>query len=249
MINRMFYKGRAKMNLKGKWLIAALVALVFLIADGQKVFRFKFRTNTAGTQNFGDQMINQVTGIIPHSGIVTFFRDNVSLFLPIALIGILAGIVFQIFVMNPLTVGPYQYFRKNDLGEETLDMNDLLWVFRSKYYLNIVKIMFLMDLKIVLWTLLFIIPGVIKAYEYSMIPFLLSRNKNMTSAEAFSASKLLTEGNKADLFVLDLSFIGWYLLGSIPFGLGTPFVKAYELQTRSGIFNDWVGDTEPDFRS
>lgn len=249
MINRMFYKDRAKMNLQGKWLIAALVALVYLIANGQKVFQFNFESNTRGTQNIGDQMTNQLPGILPHSGTVTFFRDNVSLFLPIVLIGILAGIVFQIFVMNPLSVGPYQYFRKNDLGEESMGMNDLLWAFRSKHYLDIVKTLFLMNLKIVLWTLLFIIPGVIKAYEYSMIPFLLARNKNMTSAEAFSASKFLTEGNKMDLFVLDLSFIGWYLLGAIPFGLGTPFVKAYEFQTRSGIFNDWVGDTEPDYRS
>ena len=139
IINRMFYKNRAKMNLKGKWLIAALVALVFLIANGQKVFRFNFGSNTAGTQNVGDQMTNQLMGIVPHSGVVTFIKDNVSLFLPIVLIGILAGIAFQIFVMNPLSVGPYQYFRKNDLGEETIDMNDLLWVFRSKYYLNIVK--------------------------------------------------------------------------------------------------------------
>lgn len=252
MINRMYYKTRAKMNLKGKWLIAALVALVFLITNGQEVFNFNFGSKTGiNSQDLGNSVKNQVQGMVPYGGFLGYFQDHifpfVGIVVPFILIGVLAGIAFQVFVMAPLSLGPYQYFRKNDLGEENRDINTLLWAFRNPNYLSIVKTMFMMKLKILLWTLLFIIPGVVKSYEYSMIPFLLSRNSNMTATEAFSASKLMTSGKKGDLFVLDLSFIGWQLLGSIPFGLGIPFVQAYDLQTRAGIFNDWVGDTEPDF--
>ena len=73
--------------------------------------------------------------------------------------------------------------------------------------------MFLMDLKTLLWLFLFIVPGVIKAYEYSMIPYLLAENPNLSASEAFSLSKQMTTGQKADLFVLDLSFLGWIILG------------------------------------
>ena len=84
-----------------------------------------------------------------------------------------------------------------------------------------------MNLKILLWLFLFIVPGFIKAYEYSMIPYLLAENPNITTDEAFSLSKQMTTGQKMDLFVLDLSFLGWIILGLLCFGIGVLFVKRY----------------------
>lgn len=252
MIDRLFYKTRAKVNLKGKWLIAALVGLVLLISTGNDVFNFKFGSNSNNNHSgFSNDMMNQAADLVPFGGVISVFRENVlpflGIFLPIFLIMLAAGIAFQAFVMGPLSLGAYQYFRLNDLGEEQADISQFLWAFRSRSYLNIVKILFLVNLKLILWSLLFIVPGIVKAYEYSMIPYLLSRDPGMSADEAFAQTRFLTLGKKSSLFILDLSFLGWGFLGALAFGLGTPFVKAYETQTKAGIFNDWIGDTAPDY--
>ena len=92
---------------------------------------------------------------------------------------------------------------------------------------NVVWVYFLMIVKIFLWALLFIVPGIVKAYEYSMIPYLLAENPNISAKEAFEASKKMTDNEKWNLFVLDFSFIGWYLLGLLCCGVGTIFVAPY----------------------
>ena len=250
MIDRIFYKTRAKVNLKGKWLIAALVSVVLLIAGGRDVVNFKIGGSSSnGSSGWGDQVMDQATGYIPFSGAFEIFQRTVGpfilLLIPIFLIALAAGFAFNAFILGPLTLGGFQYFRQNDLGEEHMDINGFLWAFGSPYYMNIVKILFMRTLKIFLWALLFIIPGIIKHYETSMIPYLLARDPSIAMDEAFARSRELTQGKKGSLFVLDLSFIGWYILGAIPLGLGTAFVKAYETQTIAGVFNDWVGDTRP----
>ncbi|MBQ6947705.1 MAG: DUF975 family protein [Clostridia bacterium] len=76
----------------------------------------------------------------------------------------------------------------------------------------------------------------IKAYEYSMIPYLLAEHTEMTAAEAFAASKALTNGYKWELFVVDLSFIGWNLLGALCFGVGSYFVAPYVDATGAEVY-------------
>lgn len=93
-----------------------------------------------------------------------------------------------------------------------------------------------MDLKTLLWSFLLIVPGVIKAYEYSMIPYLLAENPNLSADEVFSLSKQMTTGQKMDLFVLDLSFLGWIILGLICCGIGVLFVLPYPQATRAEVY-------------
>lgn len=107
--------------------------------------------------------------------------------------------------------------------------------FKGNYF-NVVKIMFLMDLKTLLWLFLFIVPGVIKAYEYSMIPYLLAENPNLSASQAFSLSKQMTTGQKMDLFVLDLSFLGWIILGALCCGIGLLFVQPYPEATKAEVY-------------
>ena len=122
------------------------------------------------------------------------------------------GILYTIFIGNVIVVGNNRYFIKNH--DENPDLGEIFSGFKGNY-LNVVKIMFLMDLKTLLWLFLFIVPGVIKAYEYSMIPYLLAENPNLSASEAFSLSKQMTTGQKADFIVLDLSFLGWIILGAL----------------------------------
>lgn len=86
---------------------------------------------------------------------------------------------------------------------------------------------FLMLLFIYLWTLLFIIPGVIMAYAYSMAVFVANDNPELSAMDAIKKSRELMRGHKWDLFVLDLSFIGWILLSILTCGLGLLFLVPY----------------------
>ena len=90
---------------------------------------------------------------------------------------------------------------------------------------------------IVLWSLLFVIPGIVKGYEYRMIPFLLAENPDMTKEEVFEESKKLMTGNKWKAFVYDLSFIGWNILSILTCGiLSIFFVNPYKSSADAALF-------------
>ena len=93
-----------------------------------------------------------------------------------------------------------------------------------------------MDLKTLLRLFLFIVPVVNKAYEYHMIPYLLAENPNLSASEAFSLTKQTTTGQKADLFVLDLSLLGWIILGALCCGIGLLFVQPYPEATKAEVY-------------
>lgn len=153
------------------------------------------------------------------------------LFLIIALMGLL----LQIFVFNVLEFGGSRFFLQN--AEKPAELKELLYGFHSSHYMNVVKICFFQKLYLFLWTLLLIVPGIIKNYEYYMIPYLLSENPDMTKEEAFAKSKEMMDGNKWDTFVLGLSFILWEILSAVTFGIaGILFVNPYEKATDAELY-------------
>jgi len=103
--------------------------------------------------------------------------------------------------------------------------------------MNIIFTMFKKSILIFLWSLLLVIPGIIKSYEYRMIPYLLAENPNMNPDRAFEISKIMTDGEKFEIFVLDLSFIGWYILGALFFGIGGFFVNPYVDTTNAELYD------------
>jgi len=91
---------------------------------------------------------------------------------------------------------------------------------------------------VLLWTLLLIIPGIVAAYRYAMAPYLMSQNPELGVMQAVDISKRMMNGHKGRLFCLDLSFIGWFILGILTFGLGLLFVFPYLLSSRAAFFLD-----------
>jgi uncharacterized membrane protein len=92
-----------------------------------------------------------------------------------------------------------------------------------------------------LWTMLFIIPGIIKAFSYSMAPYILADNPQMTAREALQSSKELMDGKKGRLLYIALSFIGWCLLGSITLGIAYIWILPYMYATLAAFYNDAMG--------
>ena len=86
---------------------------------------------------------------------------------------------------------------------------------------------FLRILYITLWTLLLVIPGIVKGLSYAMTPFILEEHPEMTASQAIKASMQLMDGHKMDLFILGLSFIGWSLLACLTMGIGFLFLNPY----------------------
>ena len=107
---------------------------------------------------------------------------------------------------------------------------------------SVVKLYLISGLFIFLWSLLFVIPGIIKAFSYSMAPFILAENKGMPALEAIRRSKAMMEGHKTDAFVLYLSFIGWMLLTYVTFGLSLIWVGPYIIATYTNFYNRIKGE-------
>lgn len=143
--------------------------------------------------------------------------------------------VIDIFICNPLEIGGKRFYVRN--LHEKAQVGNLGFAFDTNY-MNVVKVMFFKDLYVVLWTLLFIIPGIIKEYEYMMVPYLLAENPQMSKEEAFAASKQMMSGNKWKAFVLDLSFIGWHILSALTCGILEVFyVAPYVDATHAALFD------------
>ena len=147
----------------------------------------------------------------------------------IATVVILIVLVAKVFVGNLLKMGGYRFFILNQTAQPGI--GTLLDGFRSGHYVNIVLTMFLRDLFTALWSLLLVVPGIVKHYEYLMVPYIIAENPAMDYKEAFQISKQMMDGEKMEAFIMDLSFLGWYLLSAVTCGLlaifyVNPYVQA-----------------------
>ena len=169
---------------------------------------------------------------------VTEFTDSFIKYMPIIMLGIFLagsmGLALRIFLFRPLEVGCRNFFLQDIYYPAELDC--LKAGFSGNYW-NVVWIMFCRDIFIVLWTMLLIIPGIIKSYEYKMIPYILAENPNISRQEAFALSKQMMYGDKWNTFVLELSFIGWAFLTLITFGVvGIFYYQPYLALTDAALY-------------
>ncbi len=133
-------------------------------------------------------------------------------------------LMLSIFVLIPLGVGYNRFYIKS--AYEKTDITEVFIHFKLGY-MNVIKISIIAGVKILLWSMLLIIPGIIKSFEYAMIPFILAENPEIETNEAFRLSKMMMDGNKFRYFCLGLSFIGWILLGILSCGIGIVFLDPY----------------------
>ena len=147
--------------------------------------------------------------------------------------------VLSILVFNPLQVGCQRFFRKN--SQAPADLGELGYGFKGNYG-RVVKTMLLTDVFLLLWTLLFIIPGIVKAYSYRMVPYILSDEPELDGRAAIDRSRQMMNGQKWPAFVLDLSFILWDLLAALTLGLvGIFYVMPYQYATSAELYHPLKG--------
>ena len=163
---------------------------------------------TISSDNFNvESFAERFTPLGPVKFVFTVFSGIVLL-----VIG-LAFILIRIFVLAPFEVGGSRFFIENSM--EKAGLGNILFGFQNGYYGKTVWTLFLKNLYIFLWSLLLLIPGIVKAYEYRMVPYLLADYPELSTEEAFRISREMMNGEKMNTFILDLSFIGWYILSGI----------------------------------
>lgn len=244
MWDRVTLKQRGKIAFKRNYwrcvLVAILLALLVESGGGSSNSSSNFSQsswNDATNLNINDFVENTQTifaGVNRIQKTALWLAAAGILWIIVIALFIIATL-FNIFVSNLIEVGGCRFFTENAVGRPGI--KTILLGFSGEYYWNIVKTLFCRDVFLILWTLCFIIPGIVKRYEYRMIPYILAEYPNMSREEAFQRSKEMMDGNKLDAFILDLSFIGWHLLSIFTFGILTIFfVNPYIYAVNAELF-------------
>lgn len=145
------------------------------------------------------------------------------------------SLIFTIIIANPLTVAGKRYFLKAR-QESNTKIGILGEIFKKGNWINVGITMFLKNIYNLLWYLT-IIGGIIKTYEYRMIPYILAENPKIKRKEAFQRSKKMMQGNKWKTFMLDVSFIGWSFVSIFTFGLlNILYVNLYKAATTAELY-------------
>ena len=188
----------ARSLMSGNWGSAVLLTLVYLIIVGGISFTVSF---------VGTIVEMQVNDYGITSQILSFFT-NLFISFPLA------------FSLVLLYVG---FVR----GENRLSVGGIFKAFKSPHYLNSIGVYFLMGLFTALWTMLFIIPGIIKSLSYALAPYILADNPELSANEAIDESIAMMKGHKADLFLIQLGYAALAILSLLALGIPLLWLDPY----------------------
>ena len=134
----------------------------------------------------------------------------------ISIVGVIILLFIKIFIKDVFTIGYKRYFLEQRRYKTSI--KKILFPFTVRKNFHIAYIVFMKNLYEFLWSLT-VIGGIIKHYQYLMLPYVIAENPNINKKEAFRLSKEMTKGNKWNIFKTDISLIGWELLNILSFGL------------------------------
>lgn len=230
-------KNEALAALRGNWGKAVLATLVlFLLASlvsGPTIY----------TQSQLTEYMEENIG--PHSSL----RSMSSLILDPAFMAIQQrsraassfSTIFQILVLIPFTLGLANAFRRLLLRGETEILSISVRIATDNYWHKVWG-MLLSGIFVFLWSLLLVIPGIIKLFSYSMTKYILEEYPELTASEAIDRSRAMMQGHKFDLFWLYLSFIGWALLCVLTAGIGYLWLVPYMETAEAAFYEDVKAD-------
>lgn len=228
------YRRIARENLANNWALSIGVAVIAsmlggLLVGGSFIPDFDI--------NLGE--IYKRTWELPDGGTQSLSLRLDSLFTSsLNLIHLILGGVIQL--------GYVRYLMKQ-YNKEELQFSDLFSQF-DRFGQGFAQA-FLRGLYTFLWSLLLIVPGIVKSYSYAMTPFIMADRPEMTASEAINASKAMMDGHKADLFWLDLTFIGWDLLAVLTLNIGHIALNPYKNAARAAFYRDLVRPNPEHFHS
>ena len=210
-------KNEALAALKGNWAPAVLATLVYYLLTLFLISPYEvavFRTNSA-----------DIMGLMAASRWYGVF------------------FLGMILVIGPFLVGYVNSFKKLLVeGDDRITANSFREGFKP-YWRSVWAYLF-RGILITLWSLLLIIPGIIKSLSYAMTMYIVKDHPELTVNEAIDLSKDMMYGHKYDLFYLYISFIGWYLLSILTLGIGTFWLMPYIQTAQASFYEDVKAEWE-----
>lgn len=165
----------------------------------------------------------------------------VMIVLSILAISMVIATVMKVFITNPLNFGCHKFFLENSYGGANL--KEIVYAF-SPHYKSVIAAGFMRDLYLFLWGLLLWIPAIIKHYSYLMVPYIIADNPEMSANEAITRSREMMDGHKWNVFCMQLSFIGWFILNLFTlFILGVFYVNPWYYATEAELYRSLKGDS------
>ena len=197
------YRMLALDALRGKWKTAVLTGIAASALDATIVS--------------GSSSVTSNSNQYDSFRFETFYQPDGGRLLAVLLVGIVLWAIFTLIVGGAVRLG-YARFNLNLADGKDAAFSDL---FSQKNRLwDGFCMKFLQGLYIALWSLLLVIPGIVKTYSYAMTPYIMAEHPSLTANEAITESRRIMDGNKWRLFCLDFSFIGWELLAALPMYAG-----------------------------
>ena len=238
MWTRALLKANAKTVLRRSYWRVFLMCLIASLLSGGVNLNFNTSDAQAGYRG-ASQVFSHLIGGDLLSALLGMAFAMVS---ALALVLVLAAALCWGILISPvIDVGQCRYMIQNRAG--TVSLGTLFSGFTNSYW-NTVSGMFYANLRIFLHFLLLIVPGIIKAYAYSMGFFVLADRPDLSANECRKRSMYLMKGHKWQLFCLDFSFIGWYLLSLLTLGILSFWVVPYHMTARAEFYQELLKDEE-----
>jgi len=228
----------AREVLTGKWVIAVVVGLVASLLGGLASEGPQFKVNIDASSanlsfDFAGQTIFSTGG--GHGSEVAGLIVGSLGFIFIA--ALLMAAVY--FILGSIIEVGYAKFNLNLVDRKETSFETLFAYFSNWKTTTITRL--LKALYVFLWTLLFIIPGIVASLSYAMTGYILSENPDMTPSEAIASSKQMMYGNRFRLFCLQFSFIGWDILATLAFGIGHLWLTPYKQAAYAAFYREVSG--------
>ena len=140
-------------------------------------------------------------------------------------------------VIGPMSYGLKYLFLKQARDGQEMQLGDLFKGFTDDFGQTLL-IGLLSNIFIMLWSLLLIVPGIVKSYAYSMAYYIKVDHPEYDWRQCIAESQAMMKGHKGELFMLDLSFIGWLIVGAMCLGVGTLWVNPYMEASRAQFYEN-----------
>ena len=232
------FRSIARNALKGKWGIAVIAGLIasLLGAIGSSGPELNLELNE-GNFNASLQILGQ--DVISTNGGLEFWPVFAGIATYIAIFAVITGIA--LFILGSIVEVGYMKFNLDLVDrQKEAEIGTMFGYFQ--FWKSAACARFLKGVYILLWSLLFIIPGIIAAYSYAMTSYILAENPELTASEAIERSKQMMSGYRWRLFCVQISFIGWEILSTLlTFGIGGLWITPYKQAATAAFYREISG--------
>ena len=238
MIYAADFRSIARNALKGKWGIAVVAGLIasLLGAIGSSGPELNVELND-GNFNASLQIFGQ--DVISSNGGAEFWTVFAGIATYIAIFAVITGIA--LFILGSIVEVGYMKFNLDLVDrKKEAEIGTMFGYFQ--FWKTAACARLLQSVYVLLWSLLFIIPGIIASYSYAMTSYILAENPELTASEAIERSKQMMSGNRWRLFCVQISFIGWDILSALlTFGIGGLWITPYKQAATAAFYREISG--------